>query len=421
MLAFALAVAVGAGDPGRTLPLLAGVAVLLVVGTIDDRRTVTPQLRVAVELAVGVLLTAAGLGWRLGAGFAVDAAVTGIWVVAVVNSFNLFDNMDGAASTMAAVVSGGACVLAISTGATWAAVGCAALAGACLGFLPHNLAKPAKIFLGDGGSMPLGFAVAALVASAARSAEPSTLALLVGFLLVGIPAVDTCLVIVSRRRRGISVLTGGQDHLTHRTRRGVQDDGAGRTRSRCRAGTSERACDRRDPRNQRHHRLRVARVRRLCVGDDRHARTGGRASADSATRTPVGRGTSRGLRGDRRRRHALGDTRFRPAPSPGIEYRSCCSDSSGSARDSARYLRRTTAPGCGYRSASDWWSSQQSRWSPAHRGSAAPRSSRSARLRVLASGRGLEHVVTHRGAGDDRREQMACLRGNAAVGAGPDP
>ncbi len=222
MLAFALAVAVGAGDPGRTLPLLTGVAVLLVVGTIDDRRTVTPQIRVAVELAVGVLLTAAGLGWRLGAGFAVDAAVTGIWVVAVVNSFNLFDNMDGAASTMAAVVSGGACVLAISTGATWAAVGCAALAGACLGFLPHNLTKPAKIFLGDGGSMPLGFAVAALVANAARSAEPSTLALLVGFLLVGIPAVDTCLVIVSRRRRGISVLTGGQDHLTHRTRRRVR-------------------------------------------------------------------------------------------------------------------------------------------------------------------------------------------------------
>ena len=51
-----------------------------------------------------MLLTAAGLGWHLGAGFAVDAAVTGIWVVAVVNSFNLFDNMDGAASTMAAVV-----------------------------------------------------------------------------------------------------------------------------------------------------------------------------------------------------------------------------------------------------------------------------------------------------------------------------
>jgi O-antigen ligase len=67
--------------------------------------------------------------------------------------------------------------------------------------------------------MPLGFAVAVLVASAARSSEPSLLALLAGLMLVGVPALDTCLVIVSRRRRGISILTGGQDHLTHRTRK----------------------------------------------------------------------------------------------------------------------------------------------------------------------------------------------------------
>jgi len=133
-------------------------------------------------------------------------------VIAVVNSFNLFDNMDGAASAMALVVSAGVCVLAVVIGDVWVAVGSAALCGACLGFLPHNLSSPAKIFLGDGGSMPLGFAVAALVANVAGSAEPSSLALLVGFLLVGIPALDTSLVIVSRLRRGVSVLTGGQDH-----------------------------------------------------------------------------------------------------------------------------------------------------------------------------------------------------------------
>ena len=346
MLAFALAVAVGAGDPGRTLPLLAGVAVLLVVGTIDDRRTVTPQLRVAVELAVGVLLTAAGLGWRLGAGFAADAAVTGIWVVAVVNSFNLFDNMDGAASTMAAVVSGGACVLAISTGATWAAVGSAALAGACLGFLPHNLAKPAKIFLGDGGSMPLGFAVAALVASAARSAEPSTLALLVGFLLVGIPAVDTCLVIVSRRRRGISVMTGGQDHLTHRTRRRVRTTvrvalvlGAAQALLSALVivaihGTSATI-------------VYVLLAFVVCAS----ATIGMLEQVDGLQLTGDG---GAGWSGASRGPATTGDanapaTPTQTAPSPGIESRSCCSDSSGSAPDSARYLRRTTARGCGYR------------------------------------------------------------------------
>ena len=218
MLGFALAILIGAGDPGRTLPLLGGVAVLAVVGTIDDRRTLSPGVRVAIELVVGALISRAGLGWKLGAGPGVDAAVTAVWVVAVVNAFNLFDNMDGAASTMALVAAAGACVLAVVTGNTWVAAGSAALCGACLGFLPHNLASPARIFLGDGGSMPLGFIVAALVASAAHSAEPSSLALLVGILLVGIPVLDTCLVIVSRTRRGVPVLSGGRDHLTHRTR-----------------------------------------------------------------------------------------------------------------------------------------------------------------------------------------------------------
>jgi UDP-GlcNAc:undecaprenyl-phosphate GlcNAc-1-phosphate transferase len=218
MTAFALALALGAGDAARTLPLLGGVLALFVVGTIDDRRTVPPLVRVLVEFALGALLAATGLGWHLGAGHLVDAIVNGIWVIAVVNAFNLFDNMDGAASTMALVVAGGAGVLAAVTHDAWVAAGSAALCGACLGFLPHNLARPARIFLGDGGSMPLGFAVAVLVASAARAAEPSTLALLIGFLLVGIPALDTCLVIVSRRRRGVSILTAGQDHLTHRTR-----------------------------------------------------------------------------------------------------------------------------------------------------------------------------------------------------------
>jgi UDP-GlcNAc:undecaprenyl-phosphate GlcNAc-1-phosphate transferase len=219
MLAYALTLIAGAGDTTRTLPLLVGVAVLFVVGTIDDKRTVLPSVRVAVEFGLGMLLAAAGLAWHLGAGYAVDALVNGIWVVAVVNAFNLFDNMDGAASTMAIVVAAAACVLGIVTGNAWVAAGSAALCGACLGFLPHNLASPARIFLGDGGSMPLGFAVAALVATAARSAEPSVLALMAGFMLVGIPALDTSLVIVSRRRRGVSILTGGQDHLTHRTRK----------------------------------------------------------------------------------------------------------------------------------------------------------------------------------------------------------
>ncbi|HEX5852082.1 MAG TPA: O-antigen ligase family protein [Solirubrobacteraceae bacterium] len=208
-----------AGDWQKTVPLLGGVALLWIVGTIDDRRTVSPGVRVVVELALAGAIWASGLGWDLHLGGAVDLLLTCLWILAVVNAFNLFDNMDGAASMMALVVCAGAATLGVVSGDAWLTVGAASLGGACLGFLPRNLSLPARIFLGDGGSMPLGFAVAVLVMIAATTSVVAWQSLPVAFLLVGIPALDTSLVIVSRRRRGVSILTGGRDHLTHRARR----------------------------------------------------------------------------------------------------------------------------------------------------------------------------------------------------------
>jgi UDP-N-acetylmuramyl pentapeptide phosphotransferase/UDP-N-acetylglucosamine-1-phosphate transferase len=216
---FVITVLALSSDLGRTLPVVVGVVVLWAVGTLDDRRSVTPANRVAVEFGLATMLWSADLGWSLGLGSAVDLLATAVWVVAVVNAFNLFDNMDGASSTMASVVAGAVAVLGLVQSDVWLAATGAALCGACLGFLPRNLSRPsARIFLGDGGSMPIGFAIAALVMiGASSSAASEWQALVMGLLLVGVPALDTCLVVVSRRRRGISVLTGGRDHLTHRT------------------------------------------------------------------------------------------------------------------------------------------------------------------------------------------------------------
>src|SRR5918995_424444 len=97
----------------------------------------------------------------------------------------------------------------------WVALVALALLGASLAFLPFNLARPARIFLGDGGSTLLGFliAVSAMGALFDESA-PAPAAIMV--LLLGIPLLDTALVMVSRWRRRVSLLTGGRDHLTHR-------------------------------------------------------------------------------------------------------------------------------------------------------------------------------------------------------------
>jgi UDP-GlcNAc:undecaprenyl-phosphate GlcNAc-1-phosphate transferase len=219
MAGFAIAAAAVAGDWGKTAPLLGGAALLWVIGTIDDRRTVAPGLRVLAELALAVLVWQAGLGWNLHGGGGLDLALTCLWVLAVVNAFNLFDNMDGAAATMALVVAGGAALIGVVRGDVWLAAAAASLCGACLGFLPRNLSLPSRIFLGDGGSMPVGFAVSVLVMVAAGTTTVAWRSLLVALLLVAVPVLDTTLVIVSRRRRGVSVLSGGRDHLTHRTRR----------------------------------------------------------------------------------------------------------------------------------------------------------------------------------------------------------
>ncbi len=220
MAGFLLVAGALGGDVGRSAPVLGGAALLWALGTIDDRRHVSPGLRAGLEVALAAAVWALGHGWELGLGPAIDLAATCLWILAIVNAFNLFDNMDGASSTMALVASGAVAILGIIEGDAWLVATGAALSGACFGFLPHNLSRPnARIFLGDGGSMPIGFAVATLVMIGSGGALPGLQGLLIALLLIGIPALDTGLVIVSRRRKGISILTGGRDHLTHRTRR----------------------------------------------------------------------------------------------------------------------------------------------------------------------------------------------------------
>ena len=128
------------GDWDRSLPLLGGRASCC---GWSGRSTTAGRSRrsrgSSSRSALAAGLWALGLGWELGAGPVVDLAVSVVWIVAVVNAFNLFDNMDGAASSMAAVVAGGLALLGVVEGNTWLAVTGAALCGAAVGFLPHNL------------------------------------------------------------------------------------------------------------------------------------------------------------------------------------------------------------------------------------------------------------------------------------------
>jgi UDP-GlcNAc:undecaprenyl-phosphate GlcNAc-1-phosphate transferase len=200
----------------RLWVILACAGGLLVLGTIDDRFPVAPRWRVLAEVGAGVALASADLGWTVFGSEALDLLLTVVWVVGLCNAFNLMDNLDGATGSVASVSATGIGVVALTQGEPVLAALAFALAGACVGFLGHNLARPARIFLGDGGSLPVGFLVAAIAMLVCNGHGLGVSAVAYGALLAGLAIFDTALVVVSRLRARVPLVTPGRDHLTHR-------------------------------------------------------------------------------------------------------------------------------------------------------------------------------------------------------------
>ena len=216
VMAAALPVALVVGGGSDVLVIVACAAGLCLVGIVDDRVHLGLLVRVFAEFAAAFALWQADLGWLLFDESVLNLALTTVWVVGLVNAFNLMDNLDGADGERRRRVRGRNRRASRRQGETAIAVMAFALAGGCLGFLRFNLARPSRVFLGDGGSMPVGFLLAAGVTAIPQHGGFGTAAVFAVVPLVGLAVLDTTLVVVSRVRRGVSVFTGGRDHLTHR-------------------------------------------------------------------------------------------------------------------------------------------------------------------------------------------------------------
>ena len=202
--------------------LFIGGAVIAALGLYDDLRGSGARLKFAVQLAVALGLYAMGFrievianpfGPELSLG-ALSLPFTVLWMVGVVNALNLIDGLDGLAGGVAFFGVATNFLLALSRGDVLLCLLMAALAGAILGFLVFNF-NPASIFMGDTGSMFLGFVLAA-VAIKTSTKSGTTVAMLVPVMALGLPIMDTLLAMVRRSMLGRPMFSADKEHIHHR-------------------------------------------------------------------------------------------------------------------------------------------------------------------------------------------------------------
>jgi UDP-GlcNAc:undecaprenyl-phosphate GlcNAc-1-phosphate transferase len=192
------------------------------IGLVDDLKQLKPWPRfltqnIIATISTLVLISNDTLGSPVGI-FSLDVAITILWLVGISNSINFFDNVDGGAAGTTAIASLSLFLIAFQNSQVLVAAMSIVLAGANIGFLIWNK-PPARIYMGDAGSLFLGILIASLAIRVDTSEELGKFGLLIPILLLAIPILDTTTAVIKRLARGVSPFEGGRDHLSHRMMR----------------------------------------------------------------------------------------------------------------------------------------------------------------------------------------------------------
>ncbi len=208
----------------QLMGVIAGGTLMFFVGIIDDLKGLPAKVKLACQVLCAFILfefsvRISFIGNPFGEGYyffpwIVSLLVTVVWVVGITNTINLIDGLDGLAGGVAFIASISIAYIAFISGRADAAMAMLAIAGGVLGFLPFNF-NPAKIFMGDGGALFLGFMLASLsVMSPMKSA--TMLATVVPVLVLGLPIFDTAFAILRRLVNKRPIMEADKGHLHHR-------------------------------------------------------------------------------------------------------------------------------------------------------------------------------------------------------------
>lgn len=255
-----------AGSLPVPISIIAGMTAITLIGVIDDVVGISPRIKIGGQLFAAALLAFDDIGVKVASGllrpvghwlnndklvysfdlpasiplfgdhiqldlvYWTGTAIIAVFVIGACNASNLIDGLDGLLSGVTAIAMGGLLAIALALGAiddgkldAARIVLCMCVLGACLGFLPHNF-NPASIFLGDAGSMLLGFVTIVAILSLGDTGK--THLVIAGLLIYAVPIIDTTLAIIRRRMAGLPLSSADDQHLHHQLKRSLGVKGA---------------------------------------------------------------------------------------------------------------------------------------------------------------------------------------------------
>lgn len=194
---------------------LFGAFILLVIGLIDDRMGMMPGFKLLGQFLAAMVIIKSGLRAGFIPNYYLSVIFTYIWIIGITNAFNLLDNMNGLSAGIAGIAAVFFGTIAYTGSQMVVSAVAFALAGSAFGFLRHNFPR-ASLFMGDSGSLMLGYILSSVAIMGSWKASTLTTSLMIPVLILGYPIFDTTLVFVIRILERRSIFQGGKDHSSHR-------------------------------------------------------------------------------------------------------------------------------------------------------------------------------------------------------------
>lgn len=206
-----------AGIWPRVGAVVGGAALIFAVGAVDDLRPLGPRLKLAAQVIGALALLPAGIAIKGFLPMPLGWGLTVLWIVLLTNAFNLMDNMDGLCASVGLVICVVLALAAWGGAEMWLPALFLCLAGALGGFLLYNF-SPASMFMGDAGSMSVGYllGVFSILITYYERGVPSGLPILMPVAIMGVPLFDTISVMFIRWRAGKPLMVGDRNHFSHR-------------------------------------------------------------------------------------------------------------------------------------------------------------------------------------------------------------